>query len=85
MTPEFVFATLVLVECLLLIMLMSPGVMKPKSLVEAEVRFLHSHSPIAELTLHDEQMRVRHIQYFICSGAIVVLFTMIGYGWYRKL
>ena len=85
MRPKFIFIILALVECFLLVLLMSPAATKPKSLIAAQVDFLRTHSATAEQTMHDLQIHVRHFQYFICVSAALVLFVIVGYARCRKL
>jgi len=85
MRPKVVFLLLVLVECFLLILLVSPRVTLPWSLMQAREEYFQSHSPAAEKVVRREEIRARRYQWFICYSAGGVLIAMILYGGYRKL
>ncbi len=85
MRPKVVIWMLVLVECFLLVMIVSPGVTHPWPLVKAITEYSRTRSPEDEQKVRDEQARARRFQMLLCIAAVIVLIGTIIYGSYRKL
>ena len=85
MRPKLVFYLLVLLECFLLLMLVSPGVYRPKSLTSLQVQYRQNPSPELQQRILGEQARLQHHRYAIFGAAIAVGIGMVTYARVRKL
>ena len=81
MRPKIIFYLLVVIECFLLVMMISPGVSNSKGLLAAKRQYIQSPSPETKNALESEQAQRRFKGTWLCAGAVGVLATMLVYGW----
>jgi hypothetical protein len=85
MRPRTVFYLLVAVECFLLVMLMSPGMYRPKSLAALQVQYAQAPSLELERRIEKQQASLRISRYLLFGSVIIVGLGMVGYAKYRRL
>ena len=85
MRPKIVFYVLVAAECFLLLMLMSPGMYRPKSLASLQIQYAQTPSLELKSQIETRQASLRSIRYVLFGAAVFVGASMIGYAKYRKL
>jgi len=84
MRPRTIFYLLFVIDCFLLVMMVAPGVSRPKSLLAAEVEY--AQSPNAETKQEVEMLKAdrKMKQTWLCGGAVAVSAVMLAYGWRNK-
>ena len=85
MRPKLVLVILVLVECFLLGLLMSPGTMMPKSLIAARREYREGKAAETKEALDRETSRLQARRLFLGVSAGAVAVVIVAYAKYRKL
>ena len=84
MRPKIIFWLLVIAECFLLGLMISPGVEMSKGLTRAQREYRQSPNEETKRNLEDELARRRLKRAWLGSGAAGLLACMIVYGWNKR-
>ena len=84
MRPKVIFYLLVVVECFLLVMIIAPGVSRPKQMLKAESQYAQTPNEETKRAVENLKVDRKNKQTWLLGGAAGFLAVTIIYGWKNK-
>ena len=84
MRPKIVFYLLVVIECFFLVMVIAPGVSRPKQMLRAEVQYAQTPNEEAKQAVESLKASRKARQAWLLAGVAGVFAVMVIYGWKNK-
>ena len=84
MRPKVIFYLLLAIECFFLVMVIAPGVSRPKQLLRVEAQYVQTPNAETKQALENLKADRKEKQAWLLGSAAGVLAVMIIYGWKNK-